>query len=142
MLPWYLLETSAWRSLSAQARAVYVQLGLRYRGANNGRLALSVRDAAAECRINKTTAARAFSELVERGFIELAQAGAFTFKTRHAAEWRLTALPCDRTGAPAAKTFMRWRPSDPPRSETRSQNRDAPVPQSGTVTPFPRRKAC
>jgi hypothetical protein len=142
MLPRYVLESAAWLSLSAQARALYVHLALRYNGRNNGSLAFSVRDAAAECRLAKGTAARAFSELVERGFIELAQAGAFSFKTRHAAEWRLTALPCDRTGAPAAKTFTRWRPSDPHRSETRSQTRDTPVPQSGTVTPFPGRKAC
>jgi hypothetical protein len=142
MLPRYLLESAAWRSLSAQARTLYIHLALRYNGRNNGALALSVRDAATECRLAKDTAARAFSELVERGFIELAQAGAFTFKTRHAAEWRLTALPCDRTGAPASKVFMRWRPPDPPRSESRSQKRDAPVPQSGTVTPFPRRTAC
>jgi hypothetical protein len=142
MLPRYLLESAAWRSLSAQARALYVHLALRFNGRNNGSLAFSVRDAAAECRLAKDTAGRAFSELVERGFIELAQAGAFTFKTRHAAEWRLTALPCDRTGAPASKTFMRWRPSDPPRSETQSQTRATPVPQPGTVTPFPGRKAC
>lgn len=142
MLPRYLLECPSWRSLSAQARALYVHIAVRYNGRNNGCIAFSVRDAAAECRLAKDTAARAFAELVEKGFLELAQPGAFSFKTRHAAEWRLTALPCDRTGAPASKAFMRWRPPDPPRSETRSQKRDAPVPQSGTVTPFPRRKAC
>jgi len=142
MLPRYVLESPAWRSLSAQARALYVHLALRFNGRNNGFIGLSVRDAASECRLAKDTAARAFAELVERGFIELAQAGTFNLKVRHSAEWRLTALPCDRTSAPASKTFMRWRPSDPPRSETRSQTRDTPVPQSGTVTPFPGRKAC
>ena len=142
MLPRYLLESAAWLSLSAQARALYVHIALRYNGRNNGHIGLSVRDAAAECRLAKDTAARAFSELVERGFIELAQAGAFNLKVRHAAEWRLTALPCDRTSALPSKAFMRWRQSDPPRSETRSQTRDSPVPQSGTVTPFPGRKVC
>ena len=45
----YMMKTDAWRALSAAARAVYLQIGSRYSGANNGRLALSVRDAASEC---------------------------------------------------------------------------------------------
>ena len=142
MLPKYMLGSPAWRSLCAPARALYIHVAARFNGRNNGGIAFSVREAASEVRIAKDTAGRAFAKLVERGFLELAQPGAFTFKARHAAEWRLTALPCDRTGAPASKAFMRWRPLDPPRSETRSQTRDPPVPQSGTVTPFPGRKAC
>lgn len=142
MLPKYMLDSPAWRSLSAPERALYVQVAARFNGKNNGFIALSVREAASEVNIAKDTAGRAFARLGDRGLLELAQPGAFTFKTRHAAEWRLTALPCDRTGAPASKAFMRWRPPDPPRSETRSQTRDSPVPQSGTVTPFPGRKVC
>src|SRR5215469_837939 len=46
--------------------------------------------------------------------------GAFSLKKRHATEWRLTAFPCDVTGAWATKDFMRWqkpstaRPSNAP----------------------------
>jgi hypothetical protein len=44
-----------------RARA-YVQIGFRYDGSNNGKIAYSVRDAAAECNLDKGTASRAFKE--------------------------------------------------------------------------------
>ena len=39
----YMLRTDAWRALSAPARAVYVQIGFRYNGGNNGRYVLRSR---------------------------------------------------------------------------------------------------
>jgi hypothetical protein len=102
----YMLKCDAWRALSAPARAVYVQIGSRYNGANNGRLAFSVRDAASECDLAKDTAARVFKELVTRGFIEETRHGTLSKKTRLASEWRLTAFKCDLTGAFKTCTFM------------------------------------
>ena len=102
----YLLKTSAWLGLSAGARAVYVQVAFRYNGSNNGRIAYSVRDAAAECRVNKDTASRAFKELVDGGFIEATRYGGLTRKTRLASEWRLTEYRCDLTGSLSTKPFM------------------------------------
>jgi Helix-turn-helix domain len=102
----YMLKTEAWRSLSAAARAVYVQLGARYNGTNNGKLACSVRDAAEECRLDKNTAMRAFKELVALGFIEETRHGSMSRKTRIASEWRLTAFRCDLTGALKTCAFM------------------------------------
>ena len=51
---------------------------------------------------------RAFAELQERGFIELVTKGAFSRKSPHASEWRLTFNTCDVTGELASKAFMRW----------------------------------
>ena len=102
----YLPKTSAWLGLSAAARAVYVQIAFRYNGANNGRIAYSVRDAAAECRLNKDTASRAFKELVDGGFIEETRHGGLSRKTRVASEWRLTEYRCDLTGTLSTKPFM------------------------------------
>ena len=34
---YYMVITEAWRALSAPARAVYIQMGSRYSGSNNGR---------------------------------------------------------------------------------------------------------
>lgn len=102
----YMLKTEAWKALSAAARAVYVQIGSRYNGANNGKLAFSVRDAAAECALNKDTASRAFKELEARGFIEETRHGGLSKKTRIASEWRLTAFKCDLTGAFKTCAFM------------------------------------
>jgi hypothetical protein len=53
----YMMKTDAWKALSAAARAVYIAIGFRYNGANNGRIACSVRDAASECNIAPGTAA-------------------------------------------------------------------------------------
>jgi hypothetical protein len=102
----YMLKTGAWRALSAPARAVYIQIGSRYDGFNNGKIALSVRDAARECDLALNTANRAFHELVERGFIEETRHGGLSRKTRIASEWRLTAYKCDLTGALKTCAFM------------------------------------
>jgi hypothetical protein len=102
----YMLRTDAWKALSAAARVVYIQIGFRYNGANNGKLAFSVRDAAGECNLDKATASRGFKELVDRGFIEETRHGGISKKTRLASEWRLTAFKCDLTGAFKTCAFM------------------------------------
>ena len=108
----YMLKTDAWRALSAPARAVYVQIGFRYDGFNNGRIEFSVRDAASECGLAKNTANKAFKELVDLGFIEETRHGGLSRKTRIASEWRMTAFKCDLTGAFKSVLFMQresWR---------------------------------
>ena len=95
----FMLKTDAWKALSAGARAVYVQLGLRYTGYNNGKIACSVRDAATECNLARNTASKAFRELIDLGFIEETRHGSLSRKTRLASEWRLTAFGCDLTGS-------------------------------------------
>ena len=107
----WLLNSPAYLSLSTAARAVHVEIIRLYNGSNNGCIALSVRTAANRCRIARNTAARAFVELQDRGFIECVTRGAFSMKIRHAAEWRLTHLPCDVSGRLSEKPFMRWRPT-------------------------------
>ncbi len=102
----YMLKTDAWKWLSAAARAVYIQIGSRYNGANNGRLACSVRDAASECGIANNTANRCFKELVDLGFIVETRHGSLSRKTRTASEWRLTAFRCDLTETIASRLFM------------------------------------
>ncbi len=108
MLSHFLLNSPAYLSLTPAARAVYVEIARLFNGRNNGYLALSVRDAAERCRINKDTAAKALVSLQEAGFIECAAQGAFSYKVRHASEWRLTTVRCDKTGALPSKAFMRW----------------------------------
>jgi hypothetical protein len=102
----YMLKTDAWKALSAAAVRVYIQIGSRYNGANNGKLAFSVRDAAAECNLAINTAMRALHDLVDLGFIEETRHGGLSKKTRIASEWRLTAFKCDLTGALKTCAFM------------------------------------
>lgn len=103
-----MLRTEAWRSLTCQARAVYVAIAQHYDGTNNGRIFLSVRDAVRECRISKNTAPRVFAELIAKGFIVAKTRGAFSRKTRHATEWLLTEHRDDVDSTAPSKAFMRW----------------------------------
>ena len=104
----WLLNSPAYLSLSCPARALLVEITRLYNGRNNGQIGLSVRRAAERCNIARGTAQRAFTELQERGFIELVTKGAFSRKSPHANEWRLTFNTCDVTGELASKAFMRW----------------------------------
>jgi hypothetical protein len=104
----WLLTSPAYLSLGCPARAVLTELTRLYKGNNNGQLGLSVRRAAERCNVARGTAQRAFVELQERGFIELATKGAFSRKSPHASEWRLTFHTCDKTGQLPSKAFMRW----------------------------------
>jgi predicted transcriptional regulator len=122
----YVRATEAWRSLSAQDRAVYLELLFLFNGRNNGWLALSVRDAAARANVAKDTANRSLQTLQERGFIECTQEGAFSYKVRHAAEYRLSHVPCDKTGKPPSRAFRTWRAANA------SPKFSACCPKSGT----------
>jgi DNA-binding transcriptional regulator YhcF (GntR family) len=106
----YVMESEAWQSLSAVERAIYIEIARQYMGSNNGRISYSVRQGAAALRISKATACRALKILVERGFICPTKIGAFSFKIRHATEWRLAEHACDLTNAAASKDFMKWQP--------------------------------
>jgi hypothetical protein len=107
-LPWYLLDCRAWGSLSLPARAALIEVARRYRGGNNGLLAMSVRDLAERLRSSKDTAGRALAELESKGFIETIKSGSFDWKRRHASEYRLTLYRCDITNKLPSKAFMKW----------------------------------
>lgn len=112
-LPHYMLRTPAWRSLSPIARCLFVELALIYNGVNNGRLGMSARVAAERVGCSKNTAARALTELTLKGFIDRVARGHFDRKTPHAAEYRLTLYPCNRTSQLASKRFASWCPASP-----------------------------
>ena len=69
-IPHEMLRSDAWRSLSGAAAKVYVELRSRFNGGNNGDLSLSMDEAKRLLHIGKSTAARAFKELEEKGFPE------------------------------------------------------------------------
>jgi DNA-binding transcriptional regulator YhcF (GntR family) len=133
----FMMGTAAWKSLDALSRAVYVHIAMRYAGpgSNNGRLPYSVREAAAEFRVGKSTAARALLALVDRGFIVAVQRGAFSLKKRHATEWALTEFPSDVDDSLATKDFARWSPTKSKAGTSiethRYPERDRSVPTSG-----------
>ena len=111
-VPKYMARSIAWRSLSGEAIAAYIELACRYDGMNNGKLHLSARELAVFRSTSHTTTARAIRELIDKGFIEIVRASGFNVKNRQrqAAEYRLTAFHCDVTRKLASKAFMKWRP--------------------------------
>jgi hypothetical protein len=131
-LPHHMLRSAAWRSLSPVARSVFIELAAIYNGSNNGRIALSARDAAERARCSKNTAARAFAELTDKGFIDRCSRGHFDRKTPHAAEYRLTLHSCDHTGERSSKRFMSWRPDEPKSVAGPTRGTDGVT--TGTVT--------
>ncbi len=66
------MGTPAWRALTPVAQALYPWLKLEWRGPqnnNNGKIRLSVRQAAELLGINMKTAARGFHDLQAKGFL-------------------------------------------------------------------------
>jgi DNA-binding transcriptional MocR family regulator len=113
------MDNAAYTHLSANARAIYTEIKRRYNGSNNGFIVYSVRQAADELNIGRSTSARAFRELEAHGFIVAEQRGAFHWKIdvtgerhRPASEWRLTVYHSDRVSGVESryptKDFMRW----------------------------------
>lgn len=109
----HMYRTPAWQALKPNDRALYLALLTRYDGLNNGKIALSQRDAAKDMNVAKRqTAAASFAELEEKGFICQTVASGFNRKDRATAEYLLTAYRDDRSGASATKEYMKWRPPE------------------------------
>jgi hypothetical protein len=107
-------HSAAFRSLSGGALKVLIELRCRFNGGNNGKVFLSYQEAADILGMSKSTAARAFAELKEKGFIRLAGPG--HFYGRRAAEWILTDCPLE--GHPATRDWQAWRPQRQRKSKT------------------------
>jgi DNA-binding transcriptional regulator YhcF (GntR family) len=103
----WILKTAAWRDLDPVARALYVELRQRYNGTNNGNIGLGTREASECLKVGRNTVARAFDDLITRGFLKVATASTFHQK-RLAREWLLTDEKDDRTGEVPTKEFTRW----------------------------------
>jgi DNA-binding transcriptional MocR family regulator len=121
----WMMGSAAWKGLSGNQRAIYVEMAARYNGFNNGRIPYSVREAANSLGIGKSTAARDLAVLRERGFIVPTTKGAFSLKVRHATEWRLTEFSSDVRPAMATKDFTHWSPEI--QNAVPSQNGSVPL---------------
>jgi hypothetical protein len=122
-----MMQTKAWQSLEANARAIYLELAALYNGSNNGSIGLSARQAAEAIHVSKDTGARSLTLLQDRGFIVATAKGRFD-RQRHATRWRLTEFRCDLTGQPASRDFETWTTADilhlHPRGESTERGTD------------------
>lgn len=105
-----LLKSPAWRSLSGAAVKVFFELHTRFHGGNNGRIHLSMNEAAAALGLGKATVQRAFDELQLKGFIALETPGNWYHRRAH--EWRLTTkqTQCVRGAIVASNDWRGWTP--------------------------------
>lgn len=107
------MDTPAYRLMSVYGRALLVEIRRLYNGSNNGKIGMSVRQAADRLNCNKDTAAKALHELEAKGWIRLATKGSFDWKARTATTWRLTNQPIGLgVDIPATKEYASWRPDE------------------------------
>ena len=110
-LTYPLIESEAWRWLRPISKAVYIELRRRYNGLNNGKISLSLSDAAHILKASKSTISTALNQLEAHGFIKLIKKGYFT--GRMASEYALTDEQLD--GYPPTREWRRWQPTKPHR---------------------------
>ena len=125
----WLLDTPAWRHLSANAKVIYVELKRRYNGKNNGEISLSAREAGDAIGATHHTGARALVELQDHGFIVVTEDSSFNRKIHVARRYRLTEAADDRPGVSreATKDFTKWQPAVTGKSKTQSHGCDTTV---------------
>lgn len=107
------LECPAYRTLSPEARTLLVELRALYSPKNgDNRVFCSVRQMMQRCGLSQTPAQRARDELVEKGWVKIAQMGAFNCKVRHATVFALeNEAPNSGNGSRPGKAYMSWQPS-------------------------------
>ncbi len=101
------LKTPAWRALSFGARALYTALKSNINDYNNGKVYLSVRDAAKELGSGQEEICAWYRELQHYGFIVMTQHGRIGIEGKGlASHWRLTELAT--TTEPPTRDFLNW----------------------------------
>ena len=106
-LTYPLIESEAWRWLRPISKAVYIELKRRYNGLNNGKISLSLSEAAHIIKASKSSISRALKQLETHGFIKLIKKGYFT--GRMASEYALTDEQLD--DYPPTREWRRWQPT-------------------------------
>lgn len=106
MLRHDMMESPAWLSLSLKARCTWLEIARRYNGSNNGNIPLSCRELCDLLKISKTSATRAFDELIGKGFVRVAQESSFTMKTKLARRWTLTHESTNNK--PSTNDWRKW----------------------------------
>ena len=110
-LTYSVLESEAWRWLRPISKAVYIELRRRYNGRNNGRISLSLSEAAHILKASKSSISTALKQLETHGFIKLIKKGYFT--GRMASEYALTDEQLD--GYSPTREWKQWQPNKPHR---------------------------
>jgi len=107
------MNTPAWRALSQSAQALYPWVKLEWKGPNannNGRIALSVRQAAEAMGSSINTAARAYHDLQAKGFLVVRRGAHLGVKGKASTpEFEITEIPMPGPNAKASRLYAQWR---------------------------------
>ncbi|PDV86263.1 hypothetical protein CO652_22740 [Rhizobium sp. H4] len=108
------MEEPAWRSLSSAAQALYVWIKLEWRGNNannNGKIRLSVRQAAAKMGVRPDTAAAAFRDLQRKGFIVQTEHACLGVEGEaKSSAYEITELKMPGAERDGRKLYREWQP--------------------------------
>ena len=129
-LPYAMLKSPAWRSLSGAAVRLWLELHTRYNGGNNGAVRLSITEAADALGLGRATISRAFIELPVKGFLSLVKRGNWYHRQAH--EWRLTTKPLMKVTGKVLPSHD-WRDWHPPKKQKLSSEME---PSRYSVVPF------
>ncbi|MBN9251467.1 MAG: hypothetical protein J0I86_12940 [Mesorhizobium sp.] len=112
------MEEPAYSALSTAAQALYPWLKLEWHGPdanNNGKIRLSVRQAACRLGIAPNTAAEAFHDLQRKGFIVQTEGASLGIEgAARAPAYEITELrlPLAKKGQDGRKLYREWRPGN------------------------------
>lgn len=116
----WLQATEAWATLKPGPRALYVELKRRFNGGNNGRILMSIREAAELTNMHRNSIPSYFRDLEERGLIRQTRAGHLGADGHGiASSWALCELPTE-DGRPADLSFRTWSAGSPDRADDRA----------------------
>jgi len=108
------MEEPAWRALSSTAQALYPWLKFEWRGPNknnNGKIRLSVRQAAAKLGVRPDTAAEAFRNLQRKGFIVQTEHACLGVEGEaKAPAYEITELKMPGAERDGRKLYREWQP--------------------------------
>lgn len=108
-MPYYMVKSITWRSLSPAAMKVFIELRCRFNGYNNGQITLSMEEGAHLLHMSKGTVKRALEELIDKGFIKRIRRGQWL--GRIASEYAVTDARLN--GHDATNDWRVWRPGEP-----------------------------
>ncbi|MCK0126063.1 hypothetical protein MWU76_16855 [Gelidibacter sp. F2691] len=106
------METPAWRAMSANSQMLYIWLKLEWKGSknnNNGKIRLSCRQAALRLGVSTNTAMKAFHDLQAKGFIVISEMGALG-SVGHARGPNLELTEIEMPNVPPRLLFRSWKP--------------------------------
>ncbi|WP_417497761.1 hypothetical protein [Maricaulis sp.] len=116
-LPLALVQEPAWRALSPKAQMTYIWLRFEGRDrqfSNNGKIQLSVRQAAQRLGIHRNAAAGGFQELQQKGFVVVtAMAALGVTGEARGPSYELTEFPLPQASHPVGRRLYKaWKPGN------------------------------